>query len=256
MLQQPYFTVQQNNGLVLPSSISGLQLWLESSTNITLNSGNVSSWIDKTQSINYAQAVALNQPPYLTNEVNGLQALNFTGLLVTLAGGNTNLLNNANGLTAFFVIKPNAVPLSNTIAFYVSTGTTIGSARFALQLTTGQKFQAVLRRDDADSSSTLASAKNFSTANYQIVCIQYNASTRAGNIYINNPNTADVTSATFGTVGTNISATNGLGTNIASANGSTVGNTRIADTLLFNRSLTLTERQNMFAYLNDRFRVY
>ena len=256
MLQQPFFTVQQNNGLVLPSSISGLQLWLESSTNITLNSGNVSSWIDKTQSINYAQATALNQPPYLTNEINGLQALNFTGSPITLGSGSTNLLNNASGATLFAVVKANAIPGTSSVVFYISSGTAIGSSRFALQLISTQRFQIATRRADADGLSTLPSNSAFSLTNYQIVCVQYDAGTRTANFYINNPNTADVTSTTFGTAGSNFSATNSLGTNIASANASTFANVKVADTLLFNRSLTLTERQQMFEYLNDRFRVY
>jgi hypothetical protein len=257
MQYYPYgFFRQYQRKIPSPSSIAGLQLWLESSTNITLNSGNVSSWVEKTQSINYAQGTALNQPPYLTNEVNGLQALNFTGSPITLAGGSTNLLNNATGATLFAVVKANAIPGTSSVIFYISSGTAIGSSRFALQLISTQRFQIAGRRMDGDSLSTFPSNSAFSLTNYQIVCVQYDVVTRTVSFYINNPNTADATSTAFGTVGSNFSATNSLGTNLASANASTFANTRIADTLLFNRSLTLTERQNIFNYLNARFRVY
>lgn len=256
MLQQPFFTVQQNNGLVLPSSISGLQLWLESNSNIVLGGSNVLSWTDKTSGIVYTQATPANRPPYLTNELNGLPVVNFTSSPITLLGGSSALLNNATGATAFIVFRPNALPASNVPVFYISTGTNAGSTRFALQITAGQKMVLAGRRLDADGLATLTSLTNFSTSNYQIVCIDYNPVNTTANIFYNNPTTADINTTTFSTAGSNMSATNGLQTSLGSANSGNFSNVRIADTLLYNRLLTSTERQNVFAYLNDRFKVY
>jgi hypothetical protein len=65
-----------------PLSLTGLQLWLDAtdSSSITLNSGNVSEWADKSPEGNDAmQATAISQPAYETAAVNGLTAVTFDG---------------------------------------------------------------------------------------------------------------------------------------------------------------------------------
>jgi hypothetical protein len=80
-----------------PLSLTGLQLWLDAtdSSSITLNSGNVSEWADKSPEGNDAtQATAISQPAYETGSVNGLAAVTFDGtngfLDVTIPGIDTN----------------------------------------------------------------------------------------------------------------------------------------------------------------------
>ena len=61
-----------------PKNISGLQLWLDAadSSTVTLNSGNVSEWLDKSgNGRNAAQTTAANQPAYTQNGLNGLPVL-------------------------------------------------------------------------------------------------------------------------------------------------------------------------------------
>jgi hypothetical protein len=61
-----------------PRSISGLALWLDAadSASVTLNSGNVSEWRDKSgNSRHFAQSTAANQPAYVAAGRNGLPVL-------------------------------------------------------------------------------------------------------------------------------------------------------------------------------------
>jgi hypothetical protein len=76
-----------------PLAFSGLQLWLDAATSasMTLNSGNVSAWSDKSLTGNNAtQSTALNQPAYVANSVNGLGSVVFDGsddsLVVPISG--------------------------------------------------------------------------------------------------------------------------------------------------------------------------
>jgi hypothetical protein len=64
-----------------PRSISGLALWLDAadSASVTLNSGNVSEWRDKSgNSRHFAQSTAANQPAYVAAGRNGLSVLRST----------------------------------------------------------------------------------------------------------------------------------------------------------------------------------
>lgn len=65
-----------------PTDISNLFVWFRADFGITLNSGNVSSWVDQgTHGYNASQATALRQPGYSSNGgPNGTAYLNFVGL--------------------------------------------------------------------------------------------------------------------------------------------------------------------------------
>ena len=106
-----------------PTSISGLQLWLDASDSSTIiqSGGNVSQWNDKSgNSYNASQSTGANQPAYITAGQNGLNLLRFTttgqsltinsaltsssvytAFVVWLSRNNTN-----SGLQAGFYIAP------------------------------------------------------------------------------------------------------------------------------------------------------
>jgi hypothetical protein len=256
MYQYPYFATEKNNSGSSPADISGLQLWLESNTNVTIATG-VSSWVDRASSINYAQVTGASQPTYNATEKNGKGILSFTGSpSQSLTVSNPPLLNNASGFTLFTVIQPLSVPVSNSNAFYISIGTSVGSARLALQLLSTSKIRFFVRRADVDGASSLDSLSNYSISAFQIVCLQYDASSRTGRIFTNNPITADNSNtSTFGSVGTNISATNSQISTVA-VNGGSPYNGKHGDILLYNKALNDIERTNVFNYLNNRFNVY
>jgi hypothetical protein len=256
MYQYPYFATEKNNSGSSPADISGLQLWLESNSGITIDTG-VSNWASRVGSTAYAQATGGNQPAYNATELNSKGILTFTGASTHNLGiSSPVLLNNASGLTLFVCVRLSSVPVSNSLGYYLSTGTSAAAARLALQFLSTNKTRFVLRRADADGASTLDSITNFSTSAFQIICLQYNASSRTGQIYVNNPIVADNSNtSTFGTAGSNISATNPQISTIG-INGMIPFNGKHGDILLYNRALNDVERTNVFNYLNNRFNVY
>jgi hypothetical protein len=85
-------------------------LWLDGSDagTITLNSGNVSQWNDKSgNGRNFSQAISTQQPAYTANQLNGLPALIFDGTDDFLDGG--QVLDLIGGLTTFMVVRQRAV---------------------------------------------------------------------------------------------------------------------------------------------------
>lgn len=102
-----------------PKSIAGLAVWLDAadSTTITLNSGNVSEWRDKSgNSRNYSQATAANQPT--TGTVNGRTSVR------AAAGSTRRQLTTTNfslsAYTVFTVVVPDFS--SNPAGFSTFTG--------------------------------------------------------------------------------------------------------------------------------------
>lgn len=69
--------IAASSGAFLPNKISGLKLWLDADSQyITLNSGNVSSWADRSGEGNdLAQATAVNQPAPVAGWRNGRDAI-------------------------------------------------------------------------------------------------------------------------------------------------------------------------------------
>jgi hypothetical protein len=129
-----------------PLSLSGLQLWLDAtdSSSITLNSGNVSQWADKSpQGNNATQATAINQPAYATASVHGLAAVEFDGtddfMDVTVPGiGELS--------TGFFawVIEPiaegNTDGYDPSIAFFASDQADLGALHYIKHNLTGASY--------------------------------------------------------------------------------------------------------------------
>lgn len=71
---------QQYSKLSVPIPLANLKLWLKADAGVTLNGSNVSLWSDQSGSGNNAsQGVAINQPTYVTNQLNGNPILRFDG---------------------------------------------------------------------------------------------------------------------------------------------------------------------------------
>jgi len=84
-------------------------LWLDAAygTSTVVNGANVSSWADKINNIQYAQATAGSQPTYVASDANfnNLPALNFTSLRVMLGSASFGL----GSLTHAIVVRATSV---------------------------------------------------------------------------------------------------------------------------------------------------
>jgi hypothetical protein len=99
---------------IVPSAISGLQLWVRSDQGISASDGGagVSVWSDQSGTHHDTfQANPAMQPEYVANVVNGLPAVRFTGTQYLSFDG--ALVVNTN-YTAFVVEAPSEAPAGNT----------------------------------------------------------------------------------------------------------------------------------------------
>lgn len=74
------FNKRRANSIFNPAFVSNLQLWLDAVdvSTITLNGSDVSNWADKSGNGNdLAQATAVEQPEYKTDQINGLNGVFF-----------------------------------------------------------------------------------------------------------------------------------------------------------------------------------
>lgn len=73
-------TIYIQSKLSSPIPLTNLKLWLEADYGLTLNGSNVSGWADRSpEGNNFTQPVAIRQPAYVGNYVNGNDALYFDG---------------------------------------------------------------------------------------------------------------------------------------------------------------------------------
>ena len=85
-----------------PSDISGLKLWLKSDSGIILNGSTVSDWIDQSgNGNNFYQYTPSNQPSFVSNGLNSLPVLRFSG--IEILNGPTISGINASSITIFIL---------------------------------------------------------------------------------------------------------------------------------------------------------
>lgn len=99
-------------GAFVPTSITGLVLWVKADS-LALSDGDpVSTWTDSsTQGNNLTQATGANQPTYKTAIVNGKPVVRFNGTSTFLSHADNASLSPA-AISVFIVAKTNAAPLS------------------------------------------------------------------------------------------------------------------------------------------------
>lgn len=110
-----------------PKTIAGLYLWLDAadSSSVTLNSGNVSQWRDKSGgSRHFSQATSGAQPEYTTAGQNGKNCLTFDGsrrLVSDLASSNWAFFHDGTSLYDIYMVYKTAAG-STAIRTLLRTG--------------------------------------------------------------------------------------------------------------------------------------
>lgn len=157
-------------------------LWLKANagTSSTTNNTRISSWNDQSgNAINVTQTVAVQQPSFATNVINGMPAIQFDNTPTTndkLIGPDSPSLDNTSGYSFFNVVRPQNV--DNNARVIVSKRTTVGvDQSFMLFFFTGSRYYVDLQgTGDRFSAATTYTANN----NY-ILNTFYNGTLAAAN---------------------------------------------------------------------------
>jgi len=258
MVNQMLFT---GSALWTPMQLTSA-VWFDAAdiTTITLNGSNVSQWNDKSGNNRHAtQGTATNQPLFVTSvpDANGLPAIQTDGNDTLQIGNRTGLFQNVGGATIAIVVKyATGAYVANLLPAYVSTGTNASMARFSLAASVTadvSRIGILARRNDPDTLASLITATTRSTlAGLSYPSLQIgngNFSSAQANNFTNG--TQDLTDAAFLTAG-NTQNSVPLNASLFGVTGSTnnflPAGCQLFEVLMFNSTLSTTDRQKLEGY--------
>jgi hypothetical protein len=227
----------------LPSA-SGLKLWLRGDYGITLDgSGYVSTWLDQSGNGNHAsQSISTNRPSVVPNQMAGKAAIKFDGANDFLQTPNVSWP--SNDYTYFFVWKKDGAPL--TTHTVISRAGTMAVASNNFQFTSGNGNVAG-KHDPVGSNADATTIAKFNTNYTYVSVLRKNSTANGTKVFVNGLyDSQSGTSTASVLVGTNYPFFIG-GWNTSRANMS------LAEVLVYDRNLSLTERGTVEKYLRDRY---
>jgi hypothetical protein len=244
----PFRNVQPTTAGFVPTAFPNLQFWIDASdlTTITLNSGNVSQWNDKSgNGYHLTQSTTANQPPYnATVGASNVQFLNDDYMNIPQGA-----INNASQYTLYFVFTP--IATTNWIFVKQWDGNNTYNALSMTRYNTASANTAgtsQLLYFRSLNSGTLANSTSVLNAQPQIITMRYDGtnlvlyrngaqlSSTAGTFAIQN-----ITGVTNFTLGAWI-----LNTVIQNSG---VTNFTLNEMLFYNTSLADPDRQTVEGYL-------
>jgi len=228
-----------------PSKIEGLVFWSDSSEkNIITKNSKVLKWVDKSGNLNNAlQDTIINQPLFQKNVIGEHHALYF------------DLIHNIQiqlSLDYFTVIS--VVNATNNDTLYefgqdVSTETGFkldGESTSSINTT---KFGSISTRRNTDNPTWLSEGST-----YKIINHQYNGSHISHLLYVNN---SYISTTTYdGDNPGSLNTTNKLLTFGSEPSNSNGISGHVFELLIFNKSLSAAERNQVAEYLNSKYSIY
>jgi hypothetical protein len=252
MINQMLFT---GSSLWNPSQLTSA-VWFDAAdaTTITLNGSNVSQWNDKSgNNRNATQGTAAAQPLFVPTGMNGLPTLQTDGGDFLSIGLRFGLFQNVSGATIALVIKYSlGTYVINALSAFVSTGASLTMTRFGLTPSAISNSLAVAgRRLDTDSFVAVESSTSRVSASGVGIIEVGNAdyANARANHFTNG--TQDATNVTFQTAGNTENTTAQAASlfAISSTSNQLLSGCQISEVLMFNSTLTTTDRQKLEGYL-------
>lgn len=222
----------------VPTQLSGCVLWLRSDLGITLNGSTVSAWGDQSGNANnMLQGTGANQPAYVSNVVNGRPVLRFDGATSVMA---------ATGVASLW-------PQKLTIFAIVNT-TSLGAAAHEGQIVGIDVVHYALTHYQGDgrvygylggSGNNVAGFEP--TATWMMPGLYWDGTTSANSLRNYNGSTIkqQLASVQSSYVAAGNLSIGGAGTGF--------WNGDMAEIVMVNRALTLSEIGRLVAYVNQRY---
>ena len=223
-------------GAFSPTSISGLQLWLDAddSSTITLNGSTVSQWNDKSgNDYHVSQATASSQPTYTASALNSKSVVRFDGndeltSLDTVVGGSTNrtvfvVFNSTGGSIQYGVTLGDSTSIGQSFSVSREIGVRVNSGYRTWTTAVDSTHAIVTIVLDGTSTTDLLAWKNGSSL------------------------TVDLTS----------SRTINTAAGFIIGNGSSGGNLTgdVAEIIVYNSALSTSDRQSVESYLSTKWGI-
>jgi len=229
------FKIPRQGVSFLPSNLAGLSLWLKADAGVTLNGSNVTSWTD--QSINGLVLTKdiQNEPIYLPSFINGKPAIEF------IVDDNTGLSNTSFGLTGFTFFSVAKQKPTNTGRIFsaYNNNVLIGTwGNYSNRFYGGNENGWLAEGEETSTNFLITTA--FSDADtsfgfYQNGILQSNGNSNSA-VFING-----------------ISIGGGI---LDGGAGVEASDSYVCEIVIYNRTLSLIERQQVEAYLNQKYQIY
>lgn len=237
-----------------------LKLWLRSTEGITLDTTSSTATVSRWGNLaptgaawDCVQPTKANQMTYDPNALNGLPGVKGDGTndYCDFSAEALAFLNGKSGGTAYVVWKGDPTSGSRVLLF-VSTGTSTTNSRWTLDTNNAFQFCQNGRRLDADSIAYNCSASNvFSKFGWYYAVDTFDATNNDAVNYL--LGTAVATNTSFSTSGA-FSATDSQRMRLfADGSGASNHNDSIVEVALWDRVLTQPEREQLYAYSEDRY---
>lgn len=246
----PYFNNSSASAtyVVNPNTIgiprNGLQLWLLANDGVTLSSGSVSLWSDRSGAGNDAvQSNSSNRPGYSTSAINELPAVSFNGSsqYLSIHSGFSSF---SSGASIFMVVKPSAVSAG---ARMIDLGNGATSDNINIQEPTNTGASLYVYNGSTPSSLTSSSA--ITLGQFQLLEAVHDGSTTA-TISTNSVQGAQSTS--MNSITNILRSSNYLGQGSAGGN---YFNGSLAEVLVYNRAISSLEKSAIEAALINKYQV-
>lgn len=231
-----------NNAANVPRS--SMVLWLKSDNfEGATPPSPIPLWPDVSGANNDAtQSTGGSQPTLVTNAINGLAAVNFSGSNQWLQLP-TGMSDFSQGMTVFMITKPTANPVTANARFFdFGAGATSNNIIFSQPANTSSQFWVY----NGSTASSLTASSSVTNNQYQL--LEANHTGREAVAIFNNTAQKGIGNLS------NINNVSRTGNFIAKANaGSPYFQGLIAEMIVYNRSLSIDERRNVEGYLISRY---
>ena len=223
----------------LPNALQGLALWLKADAGVTLAGSNVTSWAD--QSGNGNNATSPTTPPtFISSSINSKPAISFNndGSWMRIP---PNSIGNSGNITVFVVIDYT----SGGIILNKGDGAAFEGTEWEMAPQNGFGY---VRNDDGDFSWNVVV---FTPSGLSLITMI----TTSGITELLNNNASEGNSS-------NATPINAISQYIGIGGGGTEGgttaalNAKIPEIIIYNRAITTPERQQVEAYLNEKYAIY
>ncbi|HEY9684984.1 MAG TPA: FN3 associated domain-containing protein [Oculatellaceae cyanobacterium] len=230
----------------LPISRNGLVAWFDANNGVTTSGTAVTSWSDLSTNQNSAtQGTSTKRPTLTTNAINGLSAVTFNGTSQFLQLPSSSSLSNfSSGVSMFAVIKPTAVTAGARV-MDMGNGATSDNLQLQLPSTTS----ASLYTYNGSTPSSVTSSSGITLNQFQLLEAIDDGSGTAS-IFTNGVLGGQNTS--MGTINNITRANNFIGQGSAGGN---YFKGQIAELILYNRGISVTERATLEGYLLSKYQL-
>ncbi len=235
------YTVEPNT---VGISRNGLLMWLMANDGVTLSSGNVSHWSDRSGNGNSpSQSNSSNRPGYSTSAINELPAVSFNGSsqFLSIPSGFSSF---ASGASIFVVVRPASVSAGARI---IDLGNGATSNNINIQEPTNTGASLYVYSGSTPSSVTSSSA--ITLGQFQLLEAIHDGATTA-TISTNALQGAQSTS--MNSITNIVRSSNYLG---QGSSGGNYFNGSIAELLLYNRAVSSLEKSAIEAALINKYQA-